>query len=176
MIDILFNYVPGSTHLQAIAARPALAASLLVLTLGDSDTGSGYLLNNRRWCSSIPLFNTQPPLPKAQRITGNDKVPGRIDSKALKTIRERPDLGANLKELVLYDQHINGDKETKATTKARKRLVIRVGETLGDGIADNMIAVMTGGAMTTAWKNGKMVDFGVDEGFYGSGGYDMPFF
>uniref|UniRef100_A0A0W0F2Y8 Uncharacterized protein n=1 Tax=Moniliophthora roreri TaxID=221103 RepID=A0A0W0F2Y8_MONRR len=137
--------------------------------------------------SSAPYrVPTNPPQATLQFRNANESdINNKLDQPGIKSItfgvdfqvqEERPDLGANLKELVLYDQHINGDKETKATTKARKRLVIRVGETLGDGIADNVIAVMTGGAMTTAWKNGKMVDFGVDEGFYGSGGYDMPFF
>ncbi|KAL0569290.1 hypothetical protein V5O48_012677 [Marasmius crinis-equi] len=187
------------SHLQTMSAIPGLMNTLEVLSLGDSDTGNGAYLTD----AGVQLFLSQSPhlisltldactrlknatlihalesCPRLQhlRITGNDKVKGGITDAVFKTLRERADLGTNLKELVLYDQSVDPfRKDFKAFSKARKELTIREGETLGDGIADNMIAAMTGGSSLSAWKGGKMVGMDVDMGIYGPGGYDMPFY
>ncbi|KAG5645747.1 hypothetical protein DXG03_005284 [Asterophora parasitica] len=110
------------------------------------------------------------------QITGNDKVKGRIGGPALEELKATPALAPNLKELVLYDQNSyakNFEKALKGLSKERKTLAIKTGDSLGDGMADNMIAAMTGGAMTNTWVGGKLIKIDVDGGIFGSGGLDM---
>ncbi|KAF9265317.1 hypothetical protein L218DRAFT_986488 [Marasmius fiardii PR-910] len=196
-------------------------------SLGDSDTGNGARLTD----AAVQSFVSQTPnlvslsldacthlsnatliralefCPRLQhlRLTGNDKVKGNITDLGLKLLREREDLGVDLKELVLYDQGL-GHKSIQDLAKAKKGLIVREGETLGrvlffiiqksftfpasmhpmlmlmlalffvrDGIAANMFTAMEGGVMTTAWKNGKRIGFDVDTGF-GYGSFDYDMF
>ncbi|KAL0059503.1 Homeobox protein tos8 [Marasmius tenuissimus] len=185
-------------HLQTMSSIPTLMSTLQVLSLGDSDTGKGAWLTDagvQSFLSQAPnlisltldacrdltdatLIHALESCPRLQllQITGNDKVQGKITDSVFRTIRERQNIGVNLRELVLYDQPVSPySKDFKDLSNARKDLTVREGETLGDGIAANMIAAMSGGAMTTAWKNGEMVGIDTDMGFYGPGGYDVPF-
>ncbi|KAI0311836.1 hypothetical protein OF83DRAFT_1087430 [Amylostereum chailletii] len=181
-------------HLLAIAQRPLLAAGLEVLSLGDSDTGCGGQLSddgvqtllkatpNLRSlsldaCTQLTpstLFCALESCPRLEhlRITGHDKGSGRINAKAMKDLKAKPEVGTSLRELVLYDQHLGDDNAVIALTKARKKLTVRTGETMGNSMAASMID--DGGAMTTAYKGGKMVGFDFDEGMFGGGGF--PFF
>src|SRR5438045_5222768 len=53
-------------------------------------------------------------------------------------------------------------EEVKELSSARPELAIKTGETLGDGLAVNMVAAMTGGAQTRTWIGGKVVDMHTD--------------
>lgn len=141
-----------SEHLQAIIARPQLAAGLQKLVLGDSDTGYGAYLSdavvqtlvaatpNLRVLSldactqlsdtTLIVILTHCPLLERLAITGNDKVRGRLSGKGLKDLKAQPTIGLALKELVLYDQYVP-EKECKALTKARKGLAVKTGESTG---------------------------------------------
>lgn len=191
------NFPVKDQHLAAIYSRPALAASLKSLSLGDSDTGNGYYITE---AAVIALVNACPNLrvlmldavtslgdaallacvqacPHLERlqITGNDKVKGKVNGTSLEQLKASPNLAPSLKELVLYDQPVLGrlDKAIKALSSERKTLAITTGDTLGDGIADNMIAAMTGGETTSTWLGGKIVRLETDMGLFGHGGYDL---
>lgn len=184
------------THLAAICCRPDLASSLVSLSLGDSDSGNGARLTDHgvivlvRACPNLRelTLNAATKLtdeaflaiceacPSIEKlcITGNDKVKGRLTSASLKKLIDSPDLAHKLKRLVLWDQnYIEG---VKVLSSARPKLAIDTGETLGDGIAANMIAAMTGGAQTRTWLAGEVVDMHTDLGWYGPGMMDFPDF
>ncbi|KAK1227757.1 hypothetical protein PQX77_009228 [Marasmius sp. AFHP31] len=187
------------SHLQAMSSVPGLMNSLQVLFLGDSDTGSGWLLTDigvqsflshatnlvslsLDACTKLTnetLIYALESCPRLEylRITGHDKLKGKIDESVFQIMKERENLGANLKELVLYDQYIStSEAEFKDFSIARKDLIIGTGETLGDGMGANMLAALTGGASLTAWKDGKVVHEKTDMGFYGPGGYEIDFY
>jgi hypothetical protein len=184
------------THLAAICCRPDLASSLVSLSLGDSDSGNGAWLTDHgvivlvRACPNLRELTLNAatkltdeaflaiceacPSIESLCITGNDKVQGRLTGASLKKLIDYPDLAPKLKRLVLWDQ--NYMKEVKVLSRARPELAIKTGETLGDGIAANMIAAMTGGAQTCTWLRGEIVDMHTDLGWYGPGMMDFPDF
>jgi hypothetical protein len=184
------------THLAAICCRPDLASSLLSLSLGDSDSGNGAGLTDHgvivlvQACPNLRELTLSAatkltdeaflaickacPSIESLCITGNDKVKGRLTSASLKKLMDSPDLVPKLKRLVLWDQ--NYMEDVKVLSSARLELAIETGETLGDGIAANMIAAMTGGAQTRTWLAGKVVDVHTDPGWYGPGMMDFPDF
>ncbi|KAF5387790.1 hypothetical protein D9615_000048 [Tricholomella constricta] len=185
-------------HLHSIASRPALAASLKEVSLGDSDTGNGFHITD---AAVIALVSACPrlrvlrldavtkvtdaaliaccqtcPALELLRITGNDKVKGSIKGTALVQLKDSPNFAPNLKELALYDQSSYDskfEKALKALSRERKTLAIKTGNTVGDGIADNMVAAMSGGELTYTWVGGKMVVTDCDMGIFGPGGYDL---
>ncbi|KAJ7572592.1 hypothetical protein C8J56DRAFT_349838 [Mycena floridula] len=184
-------------HLAAISSRPALAASLKSLSLGDSDTGNGFHLTDAavialaNACSNIRVLSLDAttkitdaalfaccqacPVLESLRITGNDKVKGQIHGASLEQLKDSPTVAPNLQQLSLYDQP-GGAKFTKALkalSKKRKQLIIQEGETLGDGIGDQMIAAMSGGNMLGTWQGGKLVGIDNDMGVFGPGGYSL---
>ncbi|KAG5654639.1 hypothetical protein H0H81_009887 [Sphagnurus paluster] len=151
------NFPVKDEHLAEIYSRPALAASLKALSLGDSDTGNGYYITdaavialasacpNLRVLSLDAVTNVTDaaliaccqacPALEMLRITGNDKVKGDIKGTSLEQLKASPNWAPNLKELALYYQDEYGTKfkkALKALSKERKNLAIQTGETLGD--------------------------------------------
>ncbi len=185
----------NDTHLAAICCRPYLASSLVSLSLGDSDSGNGAWLTDHgvivlvRACPNLRELRLSAatkltdeaflaicqacPSMESLCITGNDKVKGRLTSASLKKLIDSSDLVPKLKRLVLWDQNYMGE-EVKVLSCARPELAIETGETLGDGIAANMIAATTGGAQTRTWLGGKVVDVHTDPGWYAPGMMDFP--
>lgn len=96
-------------------------------------------------------------------MTGNDKVSGQLTDKALKQLKESPTWAPNLKELAIYDQTISKTTAFKQLTRARTKLAVKEGTTVGDGYASSFIAAASGGGMTTTYFKGKMV--GLDAGY-----------
>jgi hypothetical protein len=190
------DFAVNDTHLAAICCRPDLASSLVSLSLGDSDSGNGAGLTDHgvivlvRACRNLRQLTLDAATKLTDEafiaiceaclsieslgITGNDKVKGRLTSASLKKLIDCPDLAPKLKRLVLWDQ--NDMAEVKVLSSARLELAIETGETLGDGIAANMIAAMTGGAQTRTWLGGKVVDVHTDLGWHGPGMMDFPDF
>ena len=186
----------NDSHLAAICCRPDLASSLISLSLGDSDSGNGAGLTDHgvivlvRACPNLRELTLSAatrltdeaflaiceacPSIESLCITGNDKVKGTLTSASLKKLIDCPDLAPKLKRLVLWDQ--NYMEGVKVLSSARPELAIETGETLGDGIAANMIAAMTGGAQTHTWLGGEIVDVNTDLGWYGPGMMDFPGF
>ncbi|KAL0569291.1 hypothetical protein V5O48_012678 [Marasmius crinis-equi] len=192
------NFEIKDSHLEMMSAIPGLMNTLEVLSLGDSDTGNGYFLTDagvQSFLSRAPNLISLTldactqltdatlihalescPLLRLVQITGNDKREGQITDAVFKTLREKENLGANLKVLAFYDQAIySSSEESKMFTKARKEVTIRMGETLGDGVTANMLAAMTGGASTYAYRDGEMIGTSTDMGAFGPGGIGMPF-
>lgn len=182
------------SHLDAIRSRPALAARLKALVLGDSDNGYGTYISDQtimalaNACPNLVYINLESvnrltddaliaicqacPLLESLRITGHDKSRGSIEGEGLKFLTENPTVAPNLKDLNLMDQRVN-EKVLKLLSKTRKTLAIASGESLGNGISDNMVAAMSGGAISQVMLGGKMVSFGMDMGMFGGGGFGM---
>ncbi|KZV70978.1 hypothetical protein PENSPDRAFT_651015, partial [Peniophora sp. CONT] len=122
-----------------------------MLSLGDEDTGNGTLLTDDailRLAPATPnlrvlrlssctqltdatLINVAEHCPRLEslRISAHDKATGKITQKGLKTLRERPEIGNALKEIVLLSQAVSlkGEKEAKALSKAKKGLAVTLG-------------------------------------------------
>jgi hypothetical protein len=185
------------THLAAICCRTALTPSLVSISLGDSDTATGRMITDHgviilvRACPNLRVLvlNSATSLtdtaflacceacPSLEffTVTGHDKINGKISSASLKRLESTPSLVPNLKELVLLDQcHFDNDTLRKLS-KARPKLAIKDGNTLGDGVAANVIAAMTGGVSVRTWFGGKVINTERDFGCYGPGGEDFPY-
>lgn len=189
-----------NAHLDAIRSRPALAASLQSLSLGDSDTGNGFYLSDQavinfaNACTNLVIcqLDATTKLTDAAliaicqsctsletlQITGNDKSRGSLRGEGFTFLAENPTIAPNLKQLVLLDQNTD-EKKCKQALKQlsvkRESLAIHTGETLGDGMADQMIAAMSGGAGSEVMMGGKFVSYDVDMGIFGEGGYGSCF-
>ncbi|KAJ6620379.1 hypothetical protein B0H10DRAFT_2022652 [Mycena sp. CBHHK59/15] len=188
------NFDITDAHIQGLAARPALCRRLERFSAGDSDTGHGHAVQNEaafirfvELCSSLCVLRLEAftrltdatllavfaacPRIESVHLSGNDKVRGGVVGTALKTLAQTPYLAPALKSLALYDQSVGS---VRALSAARPALWIFTGETLGDGIADNMIAAMTGGASVQTWLGGQVVSADVDFGVYGPSGHELP--
>jgi hypothetical protein len=148
----------GSVSSQAVISLVQACPNLVVCSLDATTRVEDNALVAA--CQSCPAL-------EYLRITGNDKVKGSIRGTALQFLADNLTVAPNLKALVLLDQN-DSQKAFKAAKKnlsnARKGLEIHTGETLGDGIADNMVAMMTGGAVTEVMVGGKVVSFDHDFG------------
>ncbi|KAF8076002.1 hypothetical protein FPV67DRAFT_1470004 [Lyophyllum atratum] len=169
------NFPVKDEHLACISSRPALATSLKFLSLGDSDTGNGYHVSD---AAVIALASACPNLRvlmldavtsvsdaallacvqachylERLRITGNDKVKGKVKGASLEQLKASPDLAPNLKELVLYDQ----DQYSKKFEKAIKALT------------------WVGGKLVRYETDGGMFGPGAHDLFEMGFGYDMGF-
>ncbi|KAJ7705499.1 hypothetical protein B0H17DRAFT_1126315 [Mycena rosella] len=185
-------------HMRTIASNTQLATGLESLSLGDSDTGNGYHLSdaavqalicavpNLRVLSldactqltdaTLMMALARCPRLELVRLTGNDKVRGKVTPQCLKDIKTQASLAPALKELVLYNQTYELDKEAKALTATRSGLALKTGETLGDGIGANYLAAMTGGCDLKTYYRGKLAAVDVDEGLFGPDAYGFPDF
>ena len=160
-------------------ARPALMASLEWLELGDSDTGHGSTLTNQTMqlfvaaapqlrvlmldactrlddATLVRAFECCPRLERV-RLNGHDSAEGSVHGRALMQLKDRSELAPALKEVTLIDQAIKS-ADAKAVTAARRGLAVRTGNSIGPGIADQMIAAFTGGESMTTYFNGKVVN------------------
>lgn len=127
-----------------------------MISLGDEDSGNGTMLTDvgiLKLVSATPnlrvlqlssclnltdatLVNVLTHCPRLEslRISAHDKGYGKITHKGLKSLRERPEIGSALKQLVLLSQSISdttGEKEAKALTKAKKGLAVTIGDIPG---------------------------------------------
>ncbi|KAJ7272901.1 hypothetical protein C8J57DRAFT_261774 [Mycena rebaudengoi] len=118
----------------------------------------------------LAIFESCPRI-ETVHLSGNDKVSGKVSTKALNKLAQTPTLAPTLKSLVLYDQR-GLDRSVKALSKARPALWIFTGETLGNGISANMVAAMSGGASAETWLGGNIVNMDFDHGMYGPGRYN----
>ncbi|KAF7794959.1 hypothetical protein EIP86_006102 [Pleurotus ostreatoroseus] len=184
------HFDPEDRHLDLIAARPAIMASLKQVELGCAETRNGDRLTDaavQAFLAAMPnlriltldscfaLTNAtiikaleSCPLLESVRITGYEKVPGSIlPGKALREMKRRKTLGQNLKEIVLLDQSSfddDEDDEAMELTKMRKGLAVKLGRTVGNGLDARMIAAENGGETIVTNSNGRCADMQVDDG------------
>lgn len=190
-----------SSHLLDLLSRhPTLLASLEAFQLGDSETGNGGTLSDRAvqsFLSATPnlrvlrldactaltdstliwAFQRCPRLEQV-RLTGTDGRKGSIRGAAFQDLNADPELCPGLKGLVLYDQEqfTYDRRDLIALSRTREELAIKVGDTVGDGVADNMVAAFIGGGRLKTWMDGRIVHEDVDMGGFGSGETEMPFY
>ncbi|RKF54649.1 hypothetical protein OnM2_096021 [Erysiphe neolycopersici] len=164
-------------HIDAIATS-TIAENLKKLQFGDSDTGIGRCVTDQAivrlaqrclkleevlFYSATSLTDTallaiaqNCSLIRSINISGNDKIHGRVTGNCFDQLVTNPDIAPRLMKIILLDQNVK-HKKIKLLTKQRPSLIICEGDTVGNGIAAQMVASMTGAGNTTEWRNGKMI-------------------
>jgi hypothetical protein len=104
----------------------------------------------------------------------SSQIRGSVSGASLERLESTPDLVPNLKKLVLLNQLYFGTNAFRKLSRARPTLVIKNGETLGDGVAANVIATMTRGVPVKTWFGGEVINTHRDTGWYAPGKEDFP--
>ncbi|KAI6250045.1 hypothetical protein HI914_01295 [Erysiphe necator] len=186
LLDIEFqeNFNITDEHIDTIT-NSSTAANLRKLQFGDSDTGKGRFVSDQaivrlakachnleevEFVSATSLTDIallaiaqNCPMIKSINISGNDKIHGGVKGHCFDQLAANKDIAPVLTTVLLMDQDVRR-KQIKLLTKQRPGLTVREGETVGDGIADQMVASLTCGGNVTEWRNGKMVSMSSDFG------------
>ncbi|KAI4646790.1 hypothetical protein J4E93_005014 [Alternaria ventricosa] len=117
-------------------------------------------------------------------ISGDDRTSGKVNCRGLVDVLADTTVAKKLQHLELWDQRLH-DRSVKKISKARPKMAIVDGETVGDSMAAQMVAAQTGAGYMRFYLGGHLVntggglrpgDFGLDglefEEFGGYGDFD----
>jgi hypothetical protein len=99
---------------------------------------------------------------------------GKVNCRGLVDALEDLTLAKGLRHLELWDQSLH-TKSVEKISKARPNVAIVQGESVGDGIAAQMVAARTGGGYMHVYLGGRLVDTDGGSGFGDFGYGDLEY-